>query len=235
MATKYDLSPTSTLLGEFIQMTTLFVKTNKTTTGNPTFTSSTSGLTYTVSNNSGEVGMIALLKVALLDYMVLATDINGKAEASDLTTHTANTTTAHGVNTKMPLAGGTYSGEVNHADNLVTRPYLKDYAEAVTTDATSTGSETLDIVNGNVFDCTLTGDVTYTFSNPSASGRACSFTLIIRQGATPRAITFPASIKWANDEIPSLDTANKTSILVFMTVNSGTRWYGCLGGNNFTT
>ena len=39
---------------------------------------------------------------------------------------TANTTLA---NTMLPKAGGTMSGEINAADQLVTRPEIKDYSE----------------------------------------------------------------------------------------------------------
>jgi hypothetical protein len=76
MATKSDLSPTSNLLAELTQYQTLFVKTDKTTTGNPSWTSPTSGAVYTVNTNSGEVGLLALIKAALLEYMITAADFN---------------------------------------------------------------------------------------------------------------------------------------------------------------
>ncbi|MCX8129781.1 MAG: hypothetical protein N3I35_06745 [Clostridia bacterium] len=112
---------------------------------------------------------------------------------------------------------------------------IKNYSETLTTIASATGTVDLDISNGNVFDVALSGNTTFTFSNPAASGKVCSFTVILNQDATGRTVTWPASVKWSNDTSPDIATANKTSILTFVTKNSGTRWYGFLGGNNFTT
>lgn len=149
-------------------------------------------------------------------------------------THLADNT-AHGVNTKMPLAGGTFTGAVNHGRNEVQQPKLKDYSETVSTIATATGAVTLNIANGNVFNATLTGATTFTFSNPAASGQACSFTLVLNQGATAYAVTWPSSVSWDSDSIPDISTASKTSIIVFTTFNGGTRWYGRLGMGGLTT
>jgi hypothetical protein len=45
-------------------------------------------------------------------------------------------------------------------------------------------------------------------------------------GATVRTLTFPASVKWANGEIPDMSKANTMYILTFSTINAGTTWYG---------
>ncbi len=137
-------------------------------------------------------------------------------------------------NNALPKAGGLVSGEINNQDNFVTRPKIKDYSEAIGTTPATTGTVTFDITTGNIFDITPTGACTLAFSNPSASGAACSITVIIRQPSTLYAITFPSSVQWSNGAIPSFIT-NKTAVLTFVTVNGGTRWYGFLAGNNFTT
>jgi hypothetical protein len=136
---------------------------------------------------------------------------------------------------KMPLAGGTYSGTVDHARNQVHQPQLQDYSEMLSVNAAATGAVTLDIVTGNVFDITLTGATTLTFSNPAPTGQACSFTLIVRQDATARAITWPAAVKWPSDTIPDISAVSKTSVFTFLTVNGGTRWYGFLAANGLVT
>ena len=50
-------------------------------------------------------------------------------------------------------------------------------------------------------------------------------------GATVRTLTFPASVKWQDGEVPEMTEANKTYILTFMTINSGTTWFGMEGGS----
>ncbi|HZJ99032.1 MAG TPA: hypothetical protein VFC79_03450, partial [Tissierellaceae bacterium] len=65
----------------------------------------------------------------------------------------------------------------------------------------------------------------------NAKAGAHSFTLIITMGATVRTLTFPASVKWADGEVPEMTEANKTYILTFMTINSGTTWFGMEGGS----
>ena len=136
---------------------------------------------------------------------------------------------------KMPLAGGTYSGTVDHARNQVHQPQLQDYSEMLSTNAAATGAVTLNIANGNVFDITLTGATTLAFSNPAPTGQACSFTLIVRQDATARVITWSASVKWSSDIIPDISAVSKTSVFTFLTVNGGTRWYGFLAANGLVT
>lgn len=148
--------------------------------------------------------------------------------ASDLN---ALTTTVSG---KLDKSGGTMTGNLNMSDKIIQRPILKDYGETAVVLTGVSGSRALDLTTGNVFDLTLSGNTTLTFNNPTASGNACSFTLIIRQPATLYTVTFPASVKWNEDKVPQF-TANKTAILTFVTVNGGTRWYGFSGGTMFTT
>lgn len=130
----------------------------------------------------------------------------------------------------LPLAGGTLSGEVSAADNLITRPKLKDYSEAVNAKgALGGGAVTIDIENGNVVTATIdTSETTFTFSNPSASGTACSFTLILTNGGS-QTVNWPVSVAWAGGTAPSL-TASGVDILTFVTVDAGTTWYGFAAG-----
>lgn len=108
-------------------------------------------------------------------------------------------------------------------------------AEAVVTNATATGATTLNLANGNVFNLTLTGNVTFTFSG-ATNGTACAFSIYIKQDATgSRTVTWPASAKWAGGSAPTLSTtANALDIVVFESLNGGTTWYGSLVGTNFS-
>jgi len=135
---------------------------------------------------------------------------------------------------QLPAAGGNVSGEINMQDNLLTKPYIKDYAEYLSANAAASGTVTLNIETANNFNLTIAGATTLAFSNPSASGRACSITVKINMPATLYAITFPASVKWAGDKIPTF-TAGKTAYLTFVTFDGGSRWHGFDGGTDFTT
>jgi len=135
----------------------------------------------------------------------------------------------------LGTAGGTMSGELNLADQLLTRPTIKDYAEEVATDTSSGAAHTIDLTTGNVHDVTLTANCTFTFSNPPASGDAGSFTLILRQDGTgSRAVTWPASVDWPAATAPKLTaTASAVDILTFVTLDGGTTWFGMLAGAAF--
>ena len=51
-------------------------------------------------------------------------------------------------NAALPKAGGTMSGETIFADQLVTRPVLKDYAETSSAEGNVTGTVNIDMVYG---------------------------------------------------------------------------------------
>ena len=121
-------------------------------------------------------------------------------------------------------------------DQLVTKPELKDYAETVVAANTST-AYTVDLTNGNVFDLTLTGNCTFTFSNPPASGKAGTITMILTQDGTgSRTASWPASVDWPGGTAPTLTTTATTGVdvLTFLTVDGGTTWFGFVAGQEFS-
>jgi hypothetical protein len=103
--------------------------------------------------------------------------------------------------------------------------------DVISTIAASGAAETIDLANGNVHDVTLTDDCTFTFTSP-ASGRARSFTLFLRQGASPPHLaTWPGSVEWAGGAAPTLSTAlNDVDVLTFVTLDGGTVWFGFAAG-----
>jgi len=133
----------------------------------------------------------------------------------------------------MPLAGGTFSGTVNFADNIAQRPEIKDYAETVYAHGTTGGSITCNLEDGNVHTITLDEATTFTFSNPPASGKAGSLTLILNQGATAYSVTWPASVDWSGGSAPDLSTVSTDYVLTFLTLDAGTTWRGWLSGSAF--
>ena len=127
------------------------------------------------------------------------------------------------------------SGIVNHADYGVVRPYFKDLAETVSViGGTGGGTQDIDITAGNVVTATVdTSANTFTFSNPSATGRSCSFTLILTNGGS-QDVNWPASVDWAGGTEPTL-TSSGVDIFTFTTVDAGTIWYGFTGGLDMKT
>lgn len=95
----------------------------------------------------------------------------------------------------------------------------------------STGTAyTVNTADGTLFDLTLTGNCTFTF--PAASSGA-QFTLLLKQDATgSRAVTWPASARWAGSASPTTTTtAGRTDVISF--VAEGAYWLGFVGGINF--
>lgn len=97
----------------------------------------------------------------------------------------------------------------------------------------ATGTQDLSLANGNVFNVTLTGNTTFTFSG-ATNGKACSFGLYLHQDATGgRTVTWPASVHWSGSAPTLTTSASALDILVFETLDGGSHWYGSLVGANF--
>jgi hypothetical protein len=130
----------------------------------------------------------------------------------------------------LPLAGGTMTGTIACADQLVARPEIKDYSETKTALAAA-ASIPIDIENGNVFTITPDQNTTFTFTNPSPTGKSCAFTLVWTQDGSDRTIAWPASVDWAGGSAPDVTSGSaKIDIYTFFTMDAGTIWYGFQAG-----
>ena len=126
--------------------------------------------------------------------------------------------------TALPLAGGTMTGNVDFGDNVIQQVCLMDYAEKTQAAA----AHDIDLSLGNVQTYTLSGNQTLTFSNPPASPKSGSFTLLVTNGGSAT-LTWPTSVDWAGGTAPTL-TAAGIDAIVFTTINGGTTWYGFAAG-----
>ena len=138
--------------------------------------------------------------------------------------------TAHGTTAAIAIdsaADMTLGGYINFADEQAIRPEIKDYAETVNAIGnTGGGSQSINLTLGNVVTATQTASATtYSFDNPSGSGKCCSFTLILTNGASNSGTNWPSSVDWEDGTEPTL-TSSGVDILSFMTVDGGTIWYG---------
>jgi len=125
--------------------------------------------------------------------------------------------------TKMSLKS---DGTLNLNDNILQRANLQDYGEVTNAiGATGGGAQAIDLSLGNSVSATVdTSANTFTFTNPTASDEACSFTLILTNGGS-QTVTWPASVDWAAATAPTL-TASGVDVLVFTTIDGGTTWHG---------
>ena len=125
------------------------------------------------------------------------------------------------------------TGAILCSDDILQRPILKDYGEVHNAlGDTGGGTDDIDLAAGNVVSATVsTGTQTFTFSNPTASANGCSFTLLLTNGQSQGAITWPGSVDWAGGTAPTL-TAAGVDILVFTTIDGGTIWHGAVASTD---
>ncbi len=131
----------------------------------------------------------------------------------------------------------TVSGSIFLSGSLNT-PVFIDYEERFSTPgisiAPSPGELILNLANGNVFNVALNANITtLTISNPPASNNAGSFVLIFTADGIARVVSWGASILWPGGIAPTLTSTNgKKDVFGFISLNTGSNWYGFIGGQN---
>ena len=155
--------------------------------------------------NSTEFAILdgATVTTAELNYLDITT--LGTSEASKAVTADAN-------------------GDVILAAELKATSYNESYVSL-----TAAATVDVDCETGNVFALTTNQNTTFTFSNPPATGTAFGFTLKLTAGGT-HTITWPASVDWAAATAPDAPASGETNVLVFITHDGGTTWYGFQAG-----
>ena len=121
----------------------------------------------------------------------------------------------------------TYTGNVDITGELIADSYNETYS------ALSGTTPAVNCETGNSFSLTLSGNTTFTFSNPPVSGTAYSFSIEIIQdaGASGYTVTWPTSVDWPAATAPTLTaTASAVDVFVFTTRDGGTTWYGFTAG-----
>ena len=155
-----------------------------------------SGTTGTFSGNVSIGGTLTYDDVTTVDSVGLITARNGINVTAGVSTFAA--ATHQNAGTKV---SGPYSSNVS-----------------------AMGANAVDCSAGNYFTKTITGSTTFTFTNVPTSV-AYSFTMELTHTGGSGSITWPSSVKWPADTAPTL-TDGKTSLLVFITDDGGTRWRG---------
>jgi len=164
----------------------------------------------------------------------IQTQLDAKAATSSLSTVAtsgaySDLTGAPAIPTDFVSAasGGTFSGAVDVGGELIADSYNETYS------GLSGTSPTVNCEAGNAFSLTLSGNTTFTFSNPPASGTAYSFSIEILQDASGSGftVTWPTSVDWPAATAPTLSaTAYAMDVFVFTTRDGGANWYGFTAG-----
>lgn len=192
-----------------------------------------SGLTYNKSTDS--------LTVAG-DIAVNGGDITSTATTFNALNSTVTTLNLGGAATAIAIGASTGTTTFNHSvvmsDKTLSRVEMLDYFERSSIVSIAKGGGlTLDLATAQVFSVTLNAAISsITISNipDNASSNACGFTIIFIADGTVRSITWPGSVKWPGGTAPTMTgTNNKKDIISFLTDDSGTTWYGFVGGQNF--
>ena len=100
---------------------------------------------------------------------------------------------------------------------------VSKFTGGVSQAATAMGALDLDLRTSNYFTKTISGNSTFTFSNPAASGTVTTFTLELTHSSGT--VTWPSSVKWNADTAPTL-TTGKTHLFMFVTDDGGSRYRG---------
>jgi hypothetical protein len=119
----------------------------------------------------------------------------------------------------------TAAGLVNHADLVVGRAQMKDYAETINAIGSITAAANADLEDGNVQSVTMTAN-TFNFGITNAlASHSNSLTLIITNGGLATVTWLSGAhdgggnaIKWAGGSAPTL-TSSGTDIITFSTFN----------------
>lgn len=83
---------------------------------------------------------------------------------------------------------------------------------------------TIDWSAGSYVTATIAGALTFTFSNPAPTGKACVAYLQLTNGGSA-VITWPVSVTWSGGTAPTL-RASGVDLLRFYTQDNGTTWFG---------
>jgi len=136
--------------------------------------------------------------------------------------HEGDTNTYIGFDTDQInfYTGGYLSLHVNGSGTFVSNGSLKEQYVAL-----SGTTPTCNVDNGGMFSLTMSGNTTFTFSGAD-TGYSNGFILqLTGNGGT---VTYPNTVDFAGGTAPDAPASGETDILVFVTRDGGSNWYGAL-------
>jgi hypothetical protein len=149
----------------------------------------------------------------------------------------ANVTTAKIADanvTTAKIADAAVTGPKIAAGASISYPVLTGVREAIVNTGTVSGTQTLNLHSGNIFQIKPNGAITIAFSNIPTSGTFVGVLIRHEGDGTARTYTWPANTKWAYGEQPAFTSTNgKFDIVSLFTYNGGTNWFGQIIGQNY--
>jgi len=161
---------------------------------------------------------------------------NGNSENAYIQVQNDGTTTNTGeILFATKNSGGTLAERARITAAGFTQPVA--YADTVVALGNTGTATTINLQSGNVFTATLTGNCTFTLSNPIATGSS-SFTLILtNDGTAGRTVAWSGGtfrFPGGASALGRTTTANAVDVWVFFTPNGGTTWYGAIPMKNLS-
>lgn len=202
-----------------------------------------SGATPVITGlTGGRTGRIVFISYAGSGTLVLNHQDTNSTAANRIVCATAANTTIYPAtwialiyhSSRWNLVNWSMTSGIIMADSVLARAEVKDFSETINALGTGTGATSVDLELGNVVTLNNTGARTITFTNPPASGKLGSVTMIITAGASAAASWTWTNVSWGASGAPVITTTNaKIDIITFMTTNGGSSWFGLVGGQNF--
>jgi len=189
----------------------------------PTFTGTLAAPTINAST-ALQIGGVAITSTAA-ELNILDGVTSTAAELNILDGVTATTAELNYLD--ITTLGLTAASKAVTADANGVVSFDNGTTEESTVVSSSSNAATINLRDGNVFTHTLSENVTYTFSNPAASGRASAFILKVVQDSSARTITWPGTVDWAAATAPTITATNAgIDVFAFITVDGGSNYYG---------
>jgi hypothetical protein len=129
---------------------------------------------------------------------------------------------------------GTITGSSIAAGSTLSYPTLTGVREAIVNTGAVSGTQTLNLQSGNIFQIKPNGSITIAFSNVPSSGTFVGAIIRHEGDGTARTYTWPTTTKWAYGEAPSMTSTNgKFDMVSLFTYDGGTNWFGQILGQNY--
>jgi hypothetical protein len=120
------------------------------------------------------------------------------------------------------------------AGQPISRPVLTGVREAIVNTGAVSGTQTLNLHSGNIFQIKPNGAITIAFSNVPASGTFVGALIRHEGDGTARTYTWPTTTKWAYGEAPTMTSTNaKFDLISLFTYDGGTTYFGQILGQNY--
>lgn len=198
---------------------------------------SDTSMAATGTNKKPTVGEMttAITTIGALATVAMIDDLSGVTDASTARTNlgvdytTLDERARDAIGTAI-VAGAGITKTVNDGADTITIGGV----DPLSTVASSSTAQTINVASYGVIDLTLTAACALTMSGASA-GSAWTATLILRQDSTgSRLVTWPSGTIWASGSAPTLSTAaNAIDVVTLVSVDGGMAWLGFLGGKAF--